>query len=103
MNYIVAVDYFVRAENQKPYSFLKLKAKNLKDAMIEAPAVVIDKIAWRAKTMLEKIFCLRILKQTKEQAENYEATDCLKQFIVQDMKWIDNDNGINTWYNVEAK
>lgn len=98
MNYIVAVDYKAGSEN-KSYDFFKLDAQNTRGAQLEAPAVAAEKVG---EGFADKVYGLRILKQTAKQEKAYEATDCSLRYIPQDYKWIPSQNG-STWYNVEAK
>ena len=90
MKFIVAIDW----KASYGYTFLKLKAKNETQAMIEAPAVACS------YTEMKNVWCLRLLTQTKEEAEEMEATTTHHIFFPNSYSWRDAEGG-QTWHNID--
>ena len=91
MRYIVAIDW--KASHKSGFNFVELAAKNLKDAMIEAPATA----ARYCKTVaglsydLENVYDLHLLTQTKAQAAEGDAMNTFMCYIPAMHTWLDDD------------
>ena len=111
MRFIVAIDW--KAMNDG-YTFLRLKARTEAQAMVEAPAVA---CAYGASLQYESdgkktfqgisdyagmkdVWCLRLLKQTKEEAEEMKATTTPHIFFPDSYSWKDAEGG-HAWCNID--
>lgn len=111
MRFIVAIGW---KSMKAGYTFLELEAKTELQAMIEAPAVACHygaKLQYENDTKrtfqgigdydgMKDIWCLRLLTQTKKEAEAMEATTTSHRFFPESYSWRDAEGGL-TRHNIE--
>lgn len=94
MKYIVAIDW--KASFKSGFNYVELDAKNIKDAMLEAPSKTAEyckrnmHLGWD----LDNVYDLHLLTQTKAQAVDGDATNTFKYYIPVMHTWREDDQQI---------
>lgn len=83
--YIAYIGYLF--DGKTKCRFIELNANKIKDAMIEAPALVVDKIFWQATTMINRIQFFKLLTQYDAQEKACQATDYDLEYLPNLCKW----------------
>lgn len=94
MKYVVAIDW--KASFKSGFNYVELNAKNIKDAMIEAPARLAEycKRVMGLGFDLNNVYDLHLLIQTKSQAAEGYATNTFKYYQPVMHSWLEDEQTI---------
>ena len=101
MKFIAAIDW--KSSFKCGFNFVELEAKNIKDAMIEAPAKAAEycKRVVHLEWDLENVYDLHLLTQTKAQAADAEANNTFKYYQPVMHTWLEDEQHIlDRWSGV---
>lgn len=104
MKYIVAINW--KASFKSGFNYVELDAKDIKSAMLEAPAKAAEycKRAMNLGWDLDNVYDLHLLTQTKAQADNAEADNTFKYYIPAMHTWLEDElKMFRHWNSVYAE